>query len=382
MKRFLCMLLCITTVVTSCLFVNAEVSAINDNYYILTESCPKEVIEYTETLLSTFPTNNYPIGTRVNLGEPFILKNNMSNTTLYYFPVIINGEIEYTYRIFDYNGLKYVLSESLVDELNEIGKETSKAEPAVIYLNNNEEIVIQNKSTYKIFGDESSRNFGDTTISLFSDTEEVLTYAEALNLKNDENSVEVASYNSIISSAAISSQEATYNNLRSSQRPYQACYRTPTVFETQGGRPWCAAYVTAAIVSYATGNKYYAEDIANYAGADTDETISRSKCVKFAKSKGLSQTRETVFNVSDEGMMNQIWNGGLVYVDSRKEGSLTQRHAFIVSGYCWSGTEIVNWMVRNPWYNYYEYISSDRVYSTSNGYVFKAWGNFIIDFKE
>lgn len=96
---------------------------------------------------------------------------------------------------------------------------------------------------------------------------------------------------------------------------------------------------------------------------------------------GLSKTRQTIFDVNDEGMMDQIWNDGMVYVGSYRKGSLTKSHAFIVCGYCWSGTKILNWMVRNPWYDYYEYIGSDRVYTTS-GRVYKAWENFIVDFRE
>lgn len=388
MKKILCIIICFCIFITSGTLVNAANNPKNGNY-ILTEKCPYNVIQYAKSLLEEFPKSELKTESVVGLGEPFVLKNSSDNTVLYYFPVIINEKIEFTYRLFYYHGWNYVLSKCLVNELNSIGNSSTFISPAVVYLDSrNDNIILQTRKASIVFIDENSDLYEDTSnkideVTRTSIESDIIPYDEAVYNLGGLNSLHISNYKTIISSVKINplKEDNTSVLLKSSSRPYQACYHTPVVLETQGDLPWCAAYVTAAIVSYKTGTNYYAQDVATFAGVNTSQSVSRNKCVQFAKSKGLVQTRQTLFDVDDEGMMDQIWNDGLVYVDSYRKGSLFKSHAFIVSGYCWSGTEILNWMVRNPWYNYYEYIGSDRIYTTVSGRVYKAWEHFIVDFK-
>lgn len=348
--------------------------------YILTKECPPEAYKYVTALLEDFPSDVYKIGTNLYLGEPFVLLNENTDVELYYFPVIVDERVEYTYRVFYDTDWHYTLSKSLVLELNEISKTSSRTNPAIIYVNDMGNILLQNKDNYEVFIDLTE----DSTISKTSYSVNNISNLEANYETLYEELVRLGEYKIVNCNSAIKCMQISQINLnadsKNSSRPYQACYRTPTILETQGSLPWCAGYVTAAIVSFKTGTNYYAQDVADFAGASTTSTITRPECAQFARSKGLSQTRVTVFDVDDEGMMDQIWNNGMVYVGAIKKGSLLSSHAFIACGYCWSGSEIINWMVRNPWYNYYEYIGSDRIYTTANGTVYKKWEYFIIDF--
>lgn len=108
------------------------------------------------------------------------------------------------------------------------------------------------------------------------------------------------------------------------------------------------------------------------------EGISRSECVKFAKDKGLSNTRQTIFDASDNTMMEQIDNNCPVYVGADNKNT-DGAHALAVIGYSWSGSSITNWRIWNPWYTSFEDISS-REYTAPNGYEYEEWERFIIDF--
>ncbi len=372
MKRIISIFMTMIILMLSCVVATANSfvdSNTNQNAFMLTETCPQDVVDFAKTSIDSFPYMNEYANSQIVLGEPFTLTNEKINNTVYYFPVIIDGEIEYTYRIFYSNGWQYVLSECLADELNYAAEHSTITAPTIIYLNDDDNIVVQNQNYESIFVVES---VSDNVIA--SSTSEILPYSEAIvKLKENKTTKTINSFSSI--KVVDDSTASTYSAKASSAK---SKYLSPTIREQQGSLPWCAAYVTAFIVSYKTGTAYYAREVAQFAGASESEGISISKCVKFAKDKGLSNTRQTIFDASDNTMMKQIDNNCPVYVGANNKNT-DGSHALAVIGYSWSGSAITNWRIWNPWYNSFENISS-REYTAPNGYEYEEWEYFIIDF--
>lgn len=371
MKKFVSIFICIVFVMLSGTIANAN-SFVSSNSaqgaYILTETCPQDVVDFAKTSFDSFSYSDEHPNSQIELGTPFSLTNEDMERTLYYFPVIINEQIEYTYRIFYSNGWQYVLSECLAEELNSASEYSTVSNPTIVYLNDNSNIVVQNsKYESTVIVDPTrnamSKNSIKNTVS-YVDKFNELNSGQATTVVNMLSKIKTINYYEMINTRASSAKSK---------------YLSPTIRERQGPLPWCAGYVTAYIVSYKTGTAYYAREVAQFAGSSETESISRSKCVRFAKDKGLSNTRETIFDASDNTMMEQIDNSCPVYVGADLIGS-DSSHAFAVIGYSWSGSAITNWRVWNPWNNYTEDISS-RAYSTADGSaVFDDWESFIINF--
>lgn len=230
----------------------------NENAFMLTETCPQDVVDFAKTSIDSFPYMNEYANSQIILGEPFTLTNEKINNTVYYFPVIIDGEIEYTYRIFYSNGWQYVLSECLADELNSAAEYSTITAPTIIYVNDDDNIVVQNQNYESIFVVES---VSDNVIA--SSTSEILPYSEAI-VKIKENKTTKTTNNFSSIKVVNDSTMSTYSTKASSAK---SKYLSPTIREKQGSLPWCAGYVTAFIVSYKTGTAYYAREVAQFAGA-------------------------------------------------------------------------------------------------------------------
>ncbi len=321
----------------------------SDGLYVSTEMCPAAVIDHAKEDFRTMNFQDWGVPGPVKLGTPFVL-NVQNNDKLYYFPILnSDDEIVMTYRAYK-NGDSYggIFSEALVDELSEFETATTRSDPVKISLNPKLDIVLQ-----------SNRHV------VVSKSKDASAATEAVQLKssaaNDLSKTPVNVLSVLCTNTGNSgSQLRAISDNRFRDIPV-------TIRETQGNNSWCAGYVAAMIVSYKTKNVYYARDVANYAGVSTNEGISRSKVISFAKSKGLSP-RETIFDLSTQSIRNHINDDDPIYMGAI-DIAHGKAHAFAITGYLQNinSGDISRFRVWNPWYDYFETIGLDQVYITDRG---------------
>jgi hypothetical protein len=384
-RRLIALILSICLLLGCGIVANASSGrqAQNPSLYILSEPVPNEAVALAQQLFDAGA--GYLVGeltseiATVSLGTPFVMDNSQYGAAvLYYFPVFQSGQIIQTYRLFqdDEGEWGYIISYALVEELNNLIGKTSATNPAVLYADDNLDVVLQSASSIQTIEVDPTKDRQPITPRLYATELAAQKAASATTAARSlATPVDLAAPRDIPNPAPGASSrciEIVTNN-----------YVTlgTTIRETQSSLPWCAGYVTAHIVNYRTGaTNWRASHVAAYAGVGPTQGISREKCRDFAISKGLSQT--SIYNAvaTDAQLKSQLYNRRPIYAGCYEKGSTTSSHAFAIIGYDVTLLFGMHWQVWNPWYNYKEWVYNDRTYFNLFGGNFNAWHVFIWNF--
>lgn len=321
---FMCMFLPITA--------NADASC--EELYVYSAEVPDEITEYVKGNIANIVRYSGVCDNiqKVIVGSPFKLPaNDFDAKDLYYYPIQDErGTILYTLRLYynHQNSIEYVFSEDMVSGLNSIRGYTSQDMPASICTNGNDVVATVNDIEILLF---ASKKENDISMSMCSTN---LEKREIVNL------TEVIYEEEMLSNRV---KERSASNLLST-----------SIRETQGAKPWCAAYVTAFITSYKTNSSIYANQVMAHAypNLSTTELASKSLSPTQAASFGLSKGLSPIIveaTLSESDIKYEIDSNSPFYIGGIDGNN---RHALAVRGYTPYGYSI--W---NPHNNYYSLIS-------------------------
>lgn len=127
--------------------------------YIYSKDCPEEYMEYALNTVGDFlGSSEYNDITDPWIGTPFTFANPESN--IYYFPIYDNGKIAYTFRVYKtYTGdITGILSEALVNDLNEFSAQTNAENPLKIYCKDDDSIIFSKEDSPSSLSFENSAN--------------------------------------------------------------------------------------------------------------------------------------------------------------------------------------------------------------------------------
>lgn len=308
--------------------------------YISSYDCPSQYIDFARNKIGEFLEASEFFGfSPCYLGNPFTFANDDSN--VYYFPIFYSERIICVLRVYsnDKGNISGVLSKGFADELNAIAASTSATDPLHIYLSGSD----------VIFKTDS----GEKT---------VFSYPE-----DQMSSVKLSSKNDVLRTSVECSSEKSTQILPASemQRGARGTSRYLNIFasngkphETQGSENWCAAYVAAAILRYRGMNGLLAVDIMEYFYGNNPSTgsgLSIDQVYTYATVQGhyVSKTYSTLSYVR---LCNEINYDRPVYISLRRTTSSGYAyHAVALCGYNDTSAMMRIW---NPWYDYYETVSS------------------------
>lgn len=315
----------------------------NNKIYLERADIPEEVYEYVkENYRSFIPFYLIEKDELDNLnlviGEPYSIYDlNKGKLVTYRFPIFNNGKCitiadidkdingNYFYTCMDSpNGERKMIDELMQLEgiyRFETWQKNSYSAP---------------KFYYKKIGEYGDRT---TTTSELSNISKPF-----LTLKKEDLKEEIKEWKSIKSE----------KENRSPNYPYEKILPMHPK-ETQGSKPWCAAYVAARILSYKFEDDIRAINIMEWAypvrfwgifgRPNLDEkSVSRNQIVKYSKSLGSSPyivNRDLYRNE----IMQEISNNRMIYAGGYQIGTPKYRHAFVVYGYV-KDKEYVYW---NSW---------------------------------
>lgn len=109
-----------------------------NNIYIITKKCPIDYFEYVASNIKDFilsvDPSELPKSGSITIGTPFSFGN--TDSDIFYFPVLCDDEIIYTFRVFPKasGGYGGILSKAFVSELNAFSLKTSIDRPLVFMM--------------------------------------------------------------------------------------------------------------------------------------------------------------------------------------------------------------------------------------------------------
>ncbi|MGG5343734.1 C47 family peptidase [Enterococcus sp. AZ192] len=278
-----------------------------------------------------------------------------------YYPVYLDEKLEFLYSVRKNELGEYVSSVTrfLVNEMN-IAIDSANGEPISFFVKEDDIFYRVNDTIEKIFEaprDEFSSKKSDTTELTIEDANEVL--------QSTENNIEeknVSEQTDFVEQANISKGSKLTRSSVSTAKNYAMI--NWKINETQSDLPWCAGYVTAAILSNKVDARpTRAVDIANYsfpkltAKQRENQGISPENVLAYANyrktyPKWVENTVSHSVVESNLRKGNALYIGGIGYGDSNKS-----RHAFALYG--WVDSENPNggkpyrvYYIWNPWWNY------------------------------
>lgn len=328
--------------------------------YVVTKKCPDAYINYANSNIRDFilsiDPSELPAVEKISVGTPFSFAN--PDSDVFYFPIIINGEIIYMLRVFQTKSGEYdgVLGKSFVADLNKILKCTSKNQPLVLMMEGDSVVTYIGKERNVIF--EYPKGSIDCVTNV-----QVADFKKVLYSKNEE--YEVVDAIKEIGRMDISMAEDLFtsnNALRESGTPPYK-YLSTNITETQGSNSWCAAYATAWIIRYVKGNNdnTTAQNVMNYhfSNPTFSDSIGEAKVVQYANYRSIYPTHITS-TLSNSSLIAQIVASKPVYLRMyRTVGSEKKYHAVVLRGY---SNNTSKWSVWNPWYDYYDSFSMGGTY--------------------
>lgn len=159
------------------------------------------------------------------------------------------------------------------------------------------------------------------------------------------------------------------------------------ITETQGGEPWCAAYVTASICRHITKDSTIkARKVMEHAfpglsdAALKKKSLSRSQAIAYGKSKHLSPSKGGI--LSAVTIRLELDNNSPIYFGCKNTQNTDDRHALMCRGYDNTGDK-AHFSIWNPWYNHFEKMDTlNSLYVTKAGTKYKqdvsiyGWRNY------
>lgn len=332
--------------------------AVNSNaIYILSKKCPDEYKDYAYSNVRDFilsvEKSEIPCYGEVSMGTPFSFANPDSN--IFYFPILINGEICFTLRVFQNSDGIYdgILSKAYVSELNALTVKSSSEQPIVLMMENDSVVSYIDKKRMVIF------EYPEGTFECTSNVP--VEYVEQkLNSRSSDYEVVNIIENSEENIFSVTDNMNSENNVQTRANPSYKYLSTP-IIETQGDESWCAAYSTAWIVRYKKGDNTKAIDIMRYFhnNPSSDTALTRSQVVLYGNYRALSPI-EYAQPLSQSALISQIVASKPVYLSMQRLGNGEHaNHAVVLRGY---STTTNKWSIWNPWYSYYDAFTMGSTY--------------------
>ena len=308
-RRSICTFLSVVMLLT-CSLLPSSAQSIGDSLlqptptdaplYISTEACPDAYTDYVNQnvhrFLGSISAAELMPGDTLTVGTPFAFSNEGSD--IYYFPILRGSEILYTFRVFpvgdgEYNG---ILGRSFVDELNELAATTSQNTPlrmvmdgetVAAYVGNSRSVIFE-YPTGTFAEDDATLTTATATLTTAAQT--VVNATEACAEVSCSYTVPDAETRGVISPPLIWSLDTTK--------------------EQQESRPWCDAYVAAAIIRCVTGNSNYptawniAETIQGPGMVDEEASLPDSDVWEYANNFNIYPTYSTSITYNE--MKNEL----------------------------------------------------------------------------
>lgn len=366
-----------------CFFMGADIALADDNntLAIKTNVITDDYKVYAENNLAFYlkgiliaenietNLNNYELGT------PFSLNNSNNTKDTVIFPIIKDGSIVYTFILKKENNQFVVkMSKMLVNELNDLQKNNSSANIALVSADNGDIYYEENGNINLLWKNPESISDNIKTDS-----------NEKLNSKLRANDSE---YNDIFEKNTFdinvdpnvkkNSENKMGRSITTDQTGTQINWK---ITETQGSESWCAAYAAAMILN----NKNDARptkvsDLVKWGKKSKTQGFYNSEIIKYAKTRGVNPVeipRPTTWNET----LTQIKKSNAVYGSWECKPKKTI-HAIDIIGTFSENTLMGRrngYIIWNPWRTYPEIVDAETKqiqYIADSEYTF-TWINSI-----
>ena len=302
---------------------------------IYSAECPQEAIEYAENaylrhLSAYIESGDLSVSNTVSLGTPFEIPSDVSDLPVYYFPIISDGKVIATFRVYpdyvqstDDGDTIYagIMSLYLVGELNALMEDTELSSPVFLYMDNDNVM---------------ERIDNDVNVLVPSPKGE-----PPMGIEVTPSNLNVVALTDTLDSASTEELIMPYTISK-----YLDC----NIIETQGNNQWCYAYASSMIIRYCTGNNQYpkARDIMEmyYSVLTDDSYLTQAQVVDAGYQFGL-HPRYIARTISPYA---EIDADRPIFLHST-DGNPLFGHALVMRGYNISSNVYSIW---NPWRNYFE----------------------------
>lgn len=345
MKKLLAVIVAFSLVLTLSMSTTAYASS-NNHFLIYSQDCPTAAIEFAEENFLPFLTSSIEgdalqVGDIIQLGSPFTIQPQSLDTVVYYFPIISDGTIIGTFRIYkDTSTNEYVgiMSKFLADELSSL--DTISSTPALLFMDEGNIMV----------------SIGDKVDVLMHDPHGTPPSNRELP------PIELSAVDPMIPLDTISTSELSI--------PFSISkYLNLDLIETQGDEEWCFAYAASSIIRYVNGTTTpKALDVMKifYLNPKPENMLSVYNVVGAGAAYGLNP----IYATRCVPAFSEIDANRPVFIRCQRtsETGSKKYHALVIRGYNISTNVYSIW---NPWNSYYEsisistnqYITGDRTYT-------------------
>lgn len=281
----------------------------------------------------------------VNIGKGIYVANFDEENMLpsFYYPLYVNDNIEYVYRIYDDGTGTYqgIFGKTYAEEVKEYASK-SKEGAGLWTADNDNELLLTENSSQTIAKSKFEQK------------------ANGYNLSDYEKK---RSLNFVTADVT--------DTIEFTKRPQPRVYwdRSISYVEKQGNHPWCAAYVAAAAIREMANGGVRAKSLMDYFGAGQNDACSPAMIRQYSAVYGINFSMYNgVTSASKILSVIEKWN--LVYGGY---SSNIGNHALLIHGI--DGNKVHVW---NPWNLYSEWSSSAGTYK-SGGTTFSMYryGHFI-----
>ncbi|MDD6276651.1 MAG: C47 family peptidase [Clostridia bacterium] len=307
-----------------------------------TESCPSEAMEYAESsyvrmIRGAVELDSFDVSGNIYLGTPFVISTTtQGENDVYYFPLINNDSFIGTFRIYqdtdnDEESYSGIVSRYLSDELNFLNANYADSQPIFLYEDN-----------YNIMA-----KIGNDTILLHPS--EMGTSPIGVNVGTVRFAMKIVT--PMVSNLPVVNVDSV------GQTRSPSAGLSLSIIETQGNNNWCAAYATAIIIRYLTGNTKSptAAGLMSifYRNPTSSDTFPKEYVIKYAQSRGYNPITSNS-SLGSTAVFAQIDALKPIYISAKGYNSSTRKysyHALVLRGYSRTNDTYSIW---NPWHNYYE----------------------------
>jgi len=318
--------------------------------------------EYAETYFDLFLQaavlgNSLVIGNETSLGMPFAIPSTCIVT--YYFPIISDGIIVGTFRVFVDDGQSYennnvtytgVLSAHLAEELNALS--SSRLSSNVLSLHyDNGNLMVEANGVVELFSSNPS-----SELPKFNMPENNRAYLHT-----------VTPYESVI-----------YPSLQAREMivPFSGQRLLSVVItEQQVSRPWCFAYTTAMVLRFMTPGPGNINALTLMRAAHpgvSDATLLdfrfyRHHAINAYTSRGFRNAAVQRRTLAVHEVVNSINRDVPLQMIGERTDNKTQ-HTFVIRGYMMNGVIFSYW---NPWESFFETMSGTATIINARGITYR-----------
>ena len=330
----------ISNIFTTSVF--AASNSINANISILSEDTSEVDAYAIDTYQNLLNSHCYANGTNDNLnailGSGFSVYDDSS--VFYLYPVFVNNTVKYVYRVYKYgDSYSGVISEILAEELNNHFKTISGVvsfymlDGDLVAYNGNSSIVVSSSPVPKKLDSEVNSH--------------IFTFPKS------STQILVNPYTSL--------KKSSLFNLFNIQ-PRASISLPIDYLDRQGNQPWCAAFTSACILRYMTGNtNITGAYIAGHGHIFGDQEVPLSVIRSYANMHGVSVGNYINGTPAPSTVHNQMLLRCPIYLGMISERNSNNKHAVVLHG-----VDGNNFIIRNPWYGFSETFIYTGIYSPAH----------------